>query len=89
MRSMYKATGKARATATPWLSPMVKVEVAEPKEEDVDRRGRTRMKASSRATTLPKNLIASLPMQDLDGQVFRGLLFQMVVHMYSHRDGKV
>jgi hypothetical protein len=37
---MYKATGKAGAAATPWLSPMVKVEVAEPKEKDVDQRGR-------------------------------------------------
>jgi hypothetical protein len=27
--------------AAPWLSPMVMVEVAEPDEEDADRRGRT------------------------------------------------
>jgi hypothetical protein len=39
---------------------MVKVEVAEPDEEDADRRGRTRIEASNRAETLPKNLIARL-----------------------------
>jgi hypothetical protein len=41
MRSMYIAIRKAGAAAAPWLSSMMKVEVAEPEEEDANRRGRT------------------------------------------------
>jgi hypothetical protein len=35
---------------------------------------------SSRAETLPKNLIAHLPMQDLNGRDFGGLLSQTAMH---------
>jgi hypothetical protein len=35
---------------------------------------------SSRAETLSKNLIARLPVQDMNGQGFRGLLSRTAVH---------
>jgi hypothetical protein len=38
------------------------------------------MEASSRAETLPKNLIARLPVQDLNGRGFGGLLSRTAVH---------
>jgi hypothetical protein len=37
------------------------------------------MDASSRAEMLPNNLISRLPMQDLNGQGFRGLLSRMAL----------
>jgi hypothetical protein len=55
---MYRATRKAGTIVAPWLSPMMKVEVAEPGKEDADQRGRTRTKTRSRAEMLPKNLIS-------------------------------
>jgi hypothetical protein len=38
------------------------------------------MEASSRTETLPKNLIARLPVQDLNGRGFGGLLSRTAVH---------
>jgi hypothetical protein len=38
MRITYRATGKVSTAATTWWSPVVKVEVAEPYEEDADQR---------------------------------------------------
>jgi hypothetical protein len=45
------------------------------------------MEASSHAEMLPKNLIASLPVQDLNGRGFRGLLSWTIVHAVT-RMGK-
>jgi hypothetical protein len=86
MKSTYKTTGKAVTTTTPWLSPMVMVKVTE-FEEDVDRRGRTRTEPSSHVETLSKNLIACLPLQDLDGLGFEGLLSRRDLHT-SHWDAE-
>jgi hypothetical protein len=63
--------------------PWWRVDVAESDEEDTDRRERTRTEASSRAETLPKNLIARLPVHDLNGQSFGGLLSRTAVHAVS------
>jgi CBS domain-containing protein len=62
---------------------MVKVKIAEPGEEDVDQRGRTRTEAGSHAKTLPENIISRLPVRDLDGRRFRGLLSRTAVHIVS------
>jgi hypothetical protein len=59
---------------------MVKVKVAELDKEEADRQRRTRTEVSSRAETLPKNLIARLPVQDLNGRGFRGLLSRTAMH---------
>jgi hypothetical protein len=67
---------------------MVKVEVAEAEEEDAYWRGRTRTETNSHAETLPKNLIARLPMQNLNGRGFRGLLSRTAVHAFA-RMGKI
>ena len=48
------------------------------KQSNRGRRARTA--ASNRAETLPKNLIARLPVLDLNGQGFGGLLSRTVVH---------
>jgi hypothetical protein len=41
------------------------------------------MEASSHAEMLPKNLIASIPVQDLNGRGFRGLLSCTTVHAFN------
>jgi hypothetical protein len=58
---------------------MLKVEVAEPHEENADQRGRTLTELRSRGEMLPKNLIAHLPVQDLKGWGFGGLLSRTAV----------
>jgi hypothetical protein len=45
------------------------------------------MKVSSRAEMLPKNLIVCLPVQDLNGRGFGGLLSQTAMHAVA-RMGK-
>jgi hypothetical protein len=67
---------------------MVKVEVAE-SEEDAYRRGRTQTKASSHAKTLPKKLIAHLPVQDLGGRGFGGMLSWMAMHAVARKGNLV